>query len=500
MSDDSADGPEALLATIGSDSRSKDKDPLLTFQSTASNDFDYTGKLITSNKKWLILLCVVVITLVIVSIILLVVLDPFSSSESTTFKYNKYLIVISLDGFRSEYFENPNISSPNIHQIAENGVHIKRLIPVFPSLTFPNHYTLATGLFPGDHGIVSNSFWDPILQKPFSMSTTDRIGEWYKGEPIWLTHRMEQNIDTVCDYKTATIFWVGSDQNCSGKGYPDYYLNYNYSYPFKKRIDNILQLLQNGEYKLIMSYFEQPDSNGHSYGPNSIQVKQSIEEVDTLIGYLINGIKDISIDLYEKTDIIITSDHGMTDIYNESIIHINDTGDFNLSDTNNFRIDLKTVGLFIRIVDGSVFTVEDVMDRLSNGIIYPLDLVQIFNKETIPFEYKNGFNNRIPDVFVTIPIGYQFKFDNINVTRQNWLNIKGNHGYNNTELDMSALFVAQGPSFKTNYTKDTIENIHLYELFCYLMDMEPSANNGSIMEIKDVLVNMTNVSSAYSML
>ena len=472
--------------------KSKDNDPLITNTDDTEKRQEHFGQEQYTNKRKMYIIIISLIVIIAISIIitLIIVLEPFSSSSSSSsIEFDRYLIIISLDGFRSDYFDNPNISSPNIHEIAKNGVHIKRLIPVYPSLTFPNHYSIATGLYPGDHGIVSNSFWDPVLNEQFFMWTNDNKGKWFRGEPIWNTHRTPQNINNYSHYKSGTIFWVGSDHNCSGNGYPEYYLNYNQSYPFKQRVDDILSLLRDGSYRLIMGYFEQPDKYGHEYGPNSVQVANAIKEVDDYIGILINGIKDISEELYNKTDIVIVSDHGMTDVSMQSLIHINYTSHFNLSDTENFRFDAQSSNLFIKLTEHSNWNINDTKYALQD-IIYPFELVQIYDRDDLPFDYINGYNDRVPDIFVMGPIGYQFIFDNINITQQTWLNLKGNHGYNNTNIDMSALFVAQGPSFKSNYTKDMTQNIHLYELFCYLMDgMTPSPNNGSLLQIQDILLN-----------
>ena len=134
---------------------------------------------------------------------------------------------------------------------------------------------------------------------------------------------------------------------------------------------------------------------------------------------------------------------------------------------------------------------EEIKSGLRN-ILYSDGLadIYIYDQYDIPFKYSNGYNDRIPDIMVLGPVGYQFIFDDKNISSQYWLNLKGNHGFNNSDIDMSALFVASGPSFKSGYIKDQIDNIHLYELFCYLMDeMIPSPNNGSLQEIADILID-----------
>lgn len=474
--------------------KSKDDDPLIPTKAhkDGENHIDNDRQLNHKCKSYLIIIILIFIIIGIGIGIIVYILNETDENDDH-WKFDRYLIVISLDGFRADYLDNKNISTPNLDLLAQTGVHIKRLIPVYPSLTFPNHYTIATGLYPGDHGIVSNSFYDPELDEIFFMSSKDETGKWYRGEPIWNTHRIKENKDNnkYNDFKSGVVYWVGSDHNASGHGYPEWYLDYNISFPFKKRINTILDLLKDGSYRLIMGYLEQPDKYGHDFGPDSNQVVDIINIVDNYIGDLINGIKNIDEKLYQKTDIIILSDHGMTNVSNKSLIHIDSSIDFNLSDTNNFILDSVSSNLFIKRTDESNFTINEIKDGLKN-ILYPIDLCDIYDQSDIPFiEYSNnGYNDRVPDIIVIPSNGYQFILDDIPISDQYSLNLKGNHGFNNSWIPMSSLFVASGPSFKSGYIKNYTHNIHLYELFCYLMDeMVPSPNNGSFEQIRDILID-----------
>eukprot|EP01084_Bolivina_argentea_P098156 176430_1 len=462
----------------------KQEQPLLTELPTKE-------KPTISCKYATILILIVLVIICFVFIMIFVYTDLFrSSSSSDQCKTDRKLIIISLDGFRSQYFQNENISTPNLDYIKETGVHIKRLIPTYPSMTFPTHYSIVTGLYPGDHGIVSNSFWDDILQEQFSMSTFDTDGRWFRGEPIWLTHRMPQNIDEFGNiFKSAGGMWVGSDQNASGKGYPDTYMSYNESYPFVTRIDDILNFLQSDyNYRIILGYFHQPDSDGHEYGPNSNEVITTVQQMDALIGYMMDSIKNVSMDLFENTDIIITADHGMSATSMDRLIYVNYTQTFDLyHDTENFLLEGQSTYIFIKINESSIYTVEQVMQLLTE-VIYPLEQVAIYNRETIPFEFSQSYNGRIPDIMVVAPAGYLFYFNGVDESQQSWLTKNGHHGYNSSHIDMTALFVARGPSFKVNYTKQMVESVHLYSMFCKIMcNMRPSQNNGSLDQIEDIL-------------
>lgn len=227
----------------------------------------------------------VIVGFIIITVYYYTQWDATQDDKGSVSCRDRFLVVISLDGFRAltftdeEFRSRYNITTPNLDKLMSNGVHIKRINPVYPSLTFPNHYTMVTGLYPGYHGIVSNAFFDPMYgynyNESFQMSINDDKGEWYKGEPIWQTMKSIKN-QKKYDFKSATIFWVGSDQNCSGNGYPDFYLKFNNSLKYKRRCDIGVDLLQNGSYRLIMMYFNNPDHIEHLYGPNSEMVLISI--------------------------------------------------------------------------------------------------------------------------------------------------------------------------------------------------------------------------------
>src|SRR3954452_24032303 len=79
------------------------------------------------------------------------------------------LILISFDGWRWDYIDR--LPAPNLKALAARGVRAKALLPSFPVLTFPNHYTIATGLSPEHHGIIANTMRDPAMPDRFTQSS-----------------------------------------------------------------------------------------------------------------------------------------------------------------------------------------------------------------------------------------------------------------------------------------------------------------------------------------
>ena len=449
------------------------------------------------------------------------------------------LIVVSLDGFRASYLTNEtyrliyNISTPNFDNFISNGVHINEMKPVFPSVTFANHYTLVTGLYPKYHGIVYNEFFDQVLNETFSykdiLSTEDTSGKWWIGEAIWNTIKQTKN---TINLKSSVLTWPGSTAN-SGKygfgnesGWPDYWRHYNGSWSYTDRINTALKYLNpngnitgikdNKHYKLIMLYFESPDSQGHEYGPNSIEVADAIMNVDYYIGELINGINELGME--NKTNIIIVADHGMTQLSNDKLIYVN-TSIFDYTPwdiKNGVKTMIKPPILQFYTLNKNEMNSSELIKLFNKSIMYENDFnyFNIYDTNSInsndlnsalhrEYYYDNFGNgpfidhNRVGDVIIEPKLGYSFYFNGIDESIQSWLSSKGNHGFNNSETDMQALFLAKGVSFREGYIKDKCNNVDLYQLFCYLLSSQeyknytivPSPNNGSFENIKDVLID-----------
>lgn len=210
--------------------------------------------------------------------------------------------------------------------------------------------------------------------------------------------------------------------------------------------------------------------------------------MDETVGYFVDSLKNVSMELYDRTDIVIVSDHGHMDTNKTNIVYINKSDEFDLySDTTNFAIVNHSPNLQIYIKPESNYT-QDKLIEMFNKHAYPNDKYSIYKKGEIPYEYNYAIHDRIADVIVDPALGYQFYFNGINESLQWWYEMKGQHGWNNTLEEMSAMFIASGPSFKKNYTKDIADNIHYYELFGELMcGLETADNNGSLDSLKDIL-------------
>ena len=231
----------------------------------------------------------------------------------------QYVILVSFDGFRYDYIER--VDTPNFDYIEKGGVKAKSLKPIFPSFTFPNHYSIATGCYVDKHKIIGNEFNTSLGQYSYKNRDTVQDARWYGAEPIWVTAEKNGII-------TATYFWVGSEAKIGGY-YPTYYKYYEFGIDPIVKVNQVIDWLKlpiKQRPKLIYLYFNEPDHAGHEYGTNSEEVNKQIKISDDVLGYLLESIKKLNI--YDKINIVIVSDHGMVDVSDDKVINIDD---FNIS-------------------------------------------------------------------------------------------------------------------------------------------------------------------------
>ena len=367
-------------------------------------------------------------------------------------------IVVSLDAFRWDY---PTIyNTPWLDSIAANGV-AATMVPSYPSSTFPNHFTLATGLVPDHHGIVNSQFWAPEKGELFSMgdSATRYNPYYFGGEPIWVTAKKQ-------GVKSASIYWVGSDVAIQGL-YPDYYLRWDneprLTYP--QRVDEALRIAKLPESErpsLLMVYFDEPDWTTHHYGPVAEESEAVIEQLDSLMGILYRGLKELDYGV----NLIVTSDHGMTEISDEKFISIEQT------------VNPDWVERIVSTNPTSIFCKEGCRDSLFEQLS-KVKHISVWRKEEVPAHLNYGTSNHLGDIIVAPDLGWQF------ATTPRGLN--GAHGYDINEPDMQIIFRACGPDFKRGYTlPHSFSNVDLYSILAELLKIEPAKTDGSLEKVQEL--------------
>jgi len=391
-------------------------------------------------------------SMLLILIPFIILTSPLLSQEHA--ESGNYVILISFDGFRWDYPERS--ITPNMQTIRERGVSAVGLKPVFPTKTFPNHISIVTGLYPENHGIILNDFINPFTGEIYSLRNRKavRSSKWYDGEFIWETAQ-KQGVNC------ASYFWPGSSIIEEGR-HPTYYEVYDHNRPFVKRVDDILEWLQlplEERPRFITLYFHESDSQGHDHGPDSPEVNQAIALQDSMLGLLVQGLEKIQ--MLDKTNIIITSDHGMIETFEEKVIHIE-------------RDLLPNAGCHF-ISDGPVMMVQPPMgktDEVFKQIKQHENHFTAYLREDVPAHLNFSKNPFISDIVLVANSEWTL----LHNRSSQWLPGKGNHGFSPHLIDMHGIFYAAGPDFRKGLRTGTLQTIDIYPLLCAILGIKPVQN------------------------
>ena len=369
-----------------------------------------------------------------------------------------YTVVVSLDGCRWDYPQW--YDTPFFDRMAAEGAEAN-LIPSFPSKTFPNHYTLATGLYPDHHGIIANSFYDPEKDRLFSLGNPAAKTDpsFYGGEPVWNTAERQ-------GIRSAVFYWAGSDVKIGGR-YASIYHDYDTPprLTLEERVDSIIALLSLPEAKrprLVMAYFEEPDGNGHSSGPQSKRTRAAVERMDSMMCKLYEGIKTLPIG--DEVNFIVVSDHGMTPLAPNRLVNLSNVIKpewLRMSEGNN------PLNLYVK---------EECKDSVFEALRH-VDHIKYWYKEDIPAYLHFGSNPRVGDIVVMPDLGWL-----VDNKLEEW----GSHGFDPQFSDMHAMMRAVGPDIEHVNLGDT-NNVNVYDMICLLLGIEPAPNDGNAREIANML-------------
>jgi predicted AlkP superfamily pyrophosphatase or phosphodiesterase len=378
------------------------------------------------------------------------------------------IILISMDGFRWDYMDRTE--TPNMDYLASEGVRAEALIPVFPTFTFPNHLSIITGCYPENHGIISNTMWDPDFEEWYYIgegAAPVREGKWYEAEPFWVT--VEK-----AGLGSAIYHWPGSEAEIMGYR-PSYYYIYDQATTNDEKIDQVLEWLDlpAGEKpSFIAMYFNEANYYGHRLGVAGEALDPIIQDLDENIGKLLAGLDQRN--LLGEVTILVVADHGMVDIDDDKIMY--------LDDYNSFQI-LERYSL------GSLVTldpVEGMLDWVYNELLTsPLNLhLQVYKKEDTPEHLRYRHHPRIPPI-ICLPDESCYV-----TTHQNGLGgYKATHGYDQNFSSMQAVFLASGPKLKKGITVPKFKNIHIYDLMAEILEIEGAVNDGSLDSVRAMLID-----------
>lgn len=375
-----------------------------------------------------------------------------------------YVVLVSLDGFRYDYAKK--YGARHLLAIAAHGASAPEgMIPAYPSLTFPNHYTLVTGLYPEHHGIVGNQFYDPERKETYSYRDpkTATDGSWYGGTPLWSLAEKE-------GMRSACFFWPGSEAKIAGER-PTFYLHYDDRFPDQDRIAQVvawLKLPPEQRPHFITLYYSNVDHAGHEYGPDTPQTAEAVRHVDALMGTLEGDLRALNLPI----DLIIVSDHGMAKIQGSWI------------DLDNFAsLDgLITVGSYLYAPN----------EAAANAAYQKLKAADasfmVYRRENVPAELHFNGNPREGDPIIVARGPYAIRAHAPPPDREDRAPTPGNHGFDPTMMpEMKAVFYAEGPDIRVGVKLKPFENVNVYPLIVKLLGLDSPPVDGSFGVLSGVL-------------
>ncbi|KAK7740719.1 hypothetical protein SLS53_005187 [Cytospora paraplurivora] len=405
--------------------------------------------------------------------------QPLVSNGSALFAPTT--IIISLDGFRADFLQQG--LTPRLNALVKEGVSPLYMNPSFPSVTFPNHFTLASGLYPEAHGVVGNSFWDPVLQEEFFYTNTNvsMQPKWWNGEPFWVTAE-KQGI------RSAIHMWPGSEAHLGIE--PAFIDNYNGAEKLSNKVARILDFLDlpgaedpdvSAAYmrpQLIAAYVPNVDADGHKFGPNSTQIQETIASVDQMLDGIFFGLEMRN--LTDIVNVIVVSDHGMATTDLSRMIQMEDLVDLSKVD----HIDgWPLVGLRPKSPADLQELYEGVAAKARTNPNFDVYLRDV----NMPERYHFSQNDRIAPLWIVPKTGWAIvtrdEFDIAEAKANNLVyHPRGLHGYDNTHPLMRAIFIARGPAFPhlPGSKLEPFQNIEVYNILCDSLGMTPSPNNGTL--------------------
>lgn len=374
------------------------------------------------------------------------------------------VVLVSLDGFRWDYLDWPE--ARNLRRLAARGVRAEGLIPAFPSKTFPCHYTLATGLYPGHHGIISNHMRTPALGT-FDLHDRASVEDprWWGGEPIWVTAERAGLV-------TAAMFWPGTETAIRGVR-PTYWHRFDAHFRYRKRVEQVLAWLDLEDAqrpRLITLYFQDPNDTSHASGPQAPETRKAVREVDARLEDLLEGIARRK--LNDRVNLVITSDHGMAEVSRDRVIVLDETIRFAPDE-------LVEQGAFVQIAPnaGREKKIYQALQGLNPHLA-------VYRREAIPARFHLAGSDHVAPIVAIPEVGWEA------MTQRHLAHWKlaGDHGQDPADPRMHGIFVAAGPALRAGRVIERFESIEVYNLLAALLGIAPAPNDGHPDALREILL------------
>jgi predicted AlkP superfamily pyrophosphatase or phosphodiesterase len=368
------------------------------------------------------------------------------------------LLLISIDGMRTDYLDLG--ITPNLQRLAQEGVRARWMTPSYPVLTFPNHYSIVTGLRPDRHGIVHNDMRDPKLGR-FRLSDRDAVGHgaWWGGEPIWVSAEK-------AGLSTAAYYWPGTEAAIAGVR-PRRWRPFDDSVPYASRVDDVLGWLRadaDERPRFLTLYFEGVDKKGHDFGPASAEVRKALVEADAAIGRLLAGLRRQG--QLDRMNLVLVSDHGMAEVPPGQVVDL-------AAMVDPADVTVVSAGQVVGVnpLPGHAAVAEARL--LGRHAHY-----QCWRKGELPSRWHFGKHPRVPAIVCQMDEGWD-ALPRSFAARRTPGAPRGSHGYDPALASMRTIFLARGPAFRRGVVIDPIDNVDVYPLLAQLLGIEAVGDDGN---------------------
>jgi predicted AlkP superfamily pyrophosphatase or phosphodiesterase len=377
------------------------------------------------------------------------------------------LILVSIDGFRADYLDRG--LTPTLAALAADGVRAVAMRPAFPTLTFPNHYAIVTGLYPDHNGIVNNRMTDPASGRRFNYKDGHSAGEsmWWQGEPIWVDAEKH-------GLHAATMFWPGSEAAIDGVR-PAHWRHFDGHVTARQRVDQVLAWLDLpavGRPALVTLYLDAVDHAGHAHGPDSGEVDAALRKVDAALARLVSGLRHRG--LYARSNLVIVSDHGMAATGPDRVVVLD-----RVVDTKHLYLLNAGVVAGLRAKAGHASEVE-------HALLAPHPHMRCWKKSAIPARLHYGSNPRVPPIVCLANVGWTIAMQDF-LDQPHHRVAHGEHGYDNAAPEMRALFIAHGPAFRSHLVVPEFDNVDVYPLLAHVLGIPATPGDGDYDVVRAML-------------
>jgi predicted AlkP superfamily pyrophosphatase or phosphodiesterase len=367
------------------------------------------------------------------------------------------VLLVSIDGLGAGQYDPARM--PNLARIAREGVRAEAMVPVYPTLTFPNHYSIVTGLHPDRHGIVHNSMRDPALGG-FWLSNREAVsdGRWWGGTPVWVAAER-------AGLPTAAFFWPGTEADVGGVR-PTRWRPYDGDVPMETRVDTVLGWISEPAAtrpRFMTLYFEHVDEASHDHGPHSDEAHAAQRAVDAALGRLLDGLDARG--LADAVNLVLVSDHGLAEVAPGNTVPVEEMAD-------PADVELVSAGQVLGFIPRPGREAAPEAALLGRHARH-----ECWRKGELPARWRYGRHPRVPPIVCQMDVGWD-AVTRERLARQPRTGMRGSHGYDPAHRSMHAVFFARGPAFRAGARLPAIEAVDVYPLLMRLLDLPAAAHDG----------------------